>query len=222
MGQLSLILLVDLMVAPVKLAPAKVPLLLQVCIILWDHYTVLVQEQAREMLIHLLHELVISKVDEKGKSPSRDTIEKFVECIRQQDSTVVWTYQDYNGKDDEDDGNRVPPSMTFVTAELINFFNLTYPDIHEQWAKMALSWATSCSVRHLACRSFQVFRCILSSLDQPILADMLARLSNTIADDAEEVQTFSMEILTTLKTIIAALEPVDLLKYPQLCWATWA
>ena len=174
------------------------------------------------MLIHLLHELVISKIDEHKSNPSRDYIEKFAESIRQQDTMVVWAYHEYNGKDEEDDGNRVPPSMTYLTSELAKFFGLAYPDIQEQWAKMALSWAVSCPVRHLACRSFQVFRCNLSSLDQPVLADMLARLSNTVADEADDVQTFSMEILTTLKTIIAALDPTDLLKYPQLCWATCA
>ena len=210
------------MVAPVKLAPVNVPLLLHVCTILWDHHTPLVEEHAREMLIHLLHELVISKMDENRSNPSRDSIEKFVESIRQQDSTVVWAYHEYNSKDDEDDGNRVPPSMTYLTTELTNFFALAYPDIQEQWAKVALSWAVSCPVRHMACRSFQIFRCNLSSLDQPILADMLAPLSNSVSDEAGDVQIYSMEILTTLKTIIAALEPSDLLKYPQLCWATCA
>ena len=222
MGQLSLILLVDLMVAPVKLAQSSVPLLLQICTILWDHYTILVQEQAREMLVHLIHELVISKIEDNTTTPKKEEIEEFIESIRQHKPNVVWTYQEYNGKEEEDDGSRVPPSMTHVTNEVINLFALAYPNIHEQWAKTTLSWATSCSVRHLACRSFQIFRCILSSLDQPMLADMLARLSNTIADEAAEVQTFSMEILTTLKTIIDALEPVDLLKYPQLFWATCA
>ncbi|MCJ1313351.1 Cell morphogenesis protein PAG1 [Agyrium rufum] len=222
MGQLSMILLVDLMAAPVKLGPDHVPLLLQVCMILWDHYTLLVQEQAREMLVHLVHELVISKIDDESTNPKKDMIESFIESIRQQEPNVVWAYQDYNGKDDEDEGTRVPASMTYVATELISIFSLTYPNIHEQWAKTSLTWATSCSVRHLACRSFQIFRCIVSSLNTPILSDMLARLSNTIADEAEEVQSFSMEILTTLKTIIAALDPSDLLKYPQLCWATCA
>ena len=222
LGQLSLILLVDLMVSPVKLNQDQVPLLLQVCTVLWDHYTLLVQDQAREMLVHLIHELVISKIEDNTTTPSKRSIEDFVEAIRQSKSTVVWSYQESNSKDDEEDGARVPVSMTFVTNEVINLFSLAYPNIHEQWAKTTLSWATSCSVRHLACRSFQIFRCILSSLDQPMLADMLARLSNTIADEAPEVQSFSMEILTTLKTIIGALEPSDLLKYPQLFWVTCA
>ena len=210
------------MVAPIKLAAEYVPLVLQVVLILWDHYTSLVQEQAREMLVHLIHELVISKIEDQTTTPNKKSIEDFVESIRQHDPKVVWAYEDSNGKDDDESGNRVPLAMVYVTDELVNLFAIAYPGIREQWAKTTLSWATSCPVRHLACRSFQIFRCILTSLDQPMLADMLARLSNTIADDSPDIQTFSMEILTTLKTIIGALEPPDLLKYPQLFWATCA
>lgn len=210
------------MVAPMKLARESVPLLLQVVLVQWDHYTLLVQEQAREMLVHLIHELVITKIEDDITTPNKTTIEAFVESIRQHKPDVVWTYEECSGQDDEEDGTRVPGSMSFVTAEIVDLFTIAYPHLHEQWAKISLSWATSCPVRHIACRSFQIFRCILSSLDPMMLADMLARLSNTIADEAPEIQTFSMEILTTLKTIIGALQPADLLKYPQLFWATCA
>lgn len=222
LGQLSLIFLVDLMVAPVNLAPEYVPLVLQVVLILWDHYTALVQEQAREMLVHLIHELVISKIEDQATTPNKKSIEDFVESIRQHEPKVVWAYDENNSKDDEGSGNRVPAAMTYVTGEVVSLFAIAYPAIRDQWAKTTLSWATSCKVRHLACRSFQIFRCVSTSLDQSMLADMLARLSNTIADDSSNTQTFAMEILTTLKTIIAALEPLDLLKYPQLFWATCA
>lgn len=222
LGQLALIFLVDLMTAPMKLERECVPVLLQVIFVLWDHFTSLVQEQAREMLVHLIHELVITKIDDNTTTPNKFTIEGFVESIRQNESNVVWTYGECNGKDDEEDGIRVPVSMNFVTGEVLNLFSLGYPRIHEQWAKITLTWATSCPVRHIACRSFQIFRCILSSLDMAMLRDMLARLSNTIADEETDIQTFSLEILTTLKTIIGALQPADLLQYPQLFWATCA
>ncbi|KAL9613700.1 MAG: hypothetical protein Q9167_001777 [Letrouitia subvulpina] len=221
LGQLSLIFLVDLMVAPIDIGKESVPLLLQVVLVLWDHYNSLVQEQSREMLVHLIHELVITQIDDNKTIPNMESIETFVESIRQHDASVVWTYEECNGKDG-DDGKRVPTSMTNVTGKVIGLFALAYPKIHEQWSRTTLSWATSCPVRHIACRSFQIFRCTLSSLDQPMLADMLARLSNTIADEEAEIQTFSMEILTTLKTIISALEPADILKYRQLFWATCA
>ncbi|KAI4200372.1 MAG: hypothetical protein LQ346_002382 [Caloplaca aetnensis] len=222
LGQLSLIFLVDLMIAPMKLGKENIPLLLQVVLVLWDHYNALVQEQAREMLVHLIHELVITKIDDDTTTPNKRTIEAFVESIRQHQASVVWSYEECNGSPDDGDENRVPLGMANVTGRLVDLFALAYPRLHEQWPKITLTWATSCPVRHIACRSFQIFRCTLSSLDQPMLADMLARLSNTIADEEKDLQTFSMEILRTLKTIIGALEPADLLQYRQLFWATYA
>ncbi|KAI9851925.1 MAG: Cell morphogenesis protein PAG1 [Thelocarpon superellum] len=221
LGQLSLILLVDLMVSPVQLGADSVPLLLQVVFVLWDHYIALVQEQAREMLIHLIHELVISKIGDKHTMPSKKEVEDLIEAIRRHDTHVIWAYDDSNGKE-HGEGPRVPTSMADLAAQVVDVFAIAYPRIREQWGKVTLHWATSCPVRHLACRSFQIFRCILISLDQTMLSDMLARLSNTIADEDADIQTFSMEILTTLKTIIGALDPPDLLQYPQLFWTTCA
>lgn len=222
LGQVALIFLVDLMVAPVTLPLQDVVKLLHVVLILWDHYTLTVQEQAREMLVHLIHELVAAKIEDDAPAGTRQSIEDFVEAIRNSDPKVVWEYEDNNNKEDEGDSSRVPSSMSRVTHKVIDFFNFAYDGISDMWAKEALSWATSCPVRHLACRSFQIFRCISTSLDSRMLADMLARLSNTIADEEADYQTFSMEILTTLKIIISSLAPADLLRYPQLFWTTCA
>ncbi|PNH56744.1 hypothetical protein VD0002_g9769 [Verticillium dahliae] len=221
LGQLSMILLVDLMVSPIQLTPENVPVLLQVVTVLWDHYTPLVQEQAREMLIHLIHELVISQLDEQTPASAKASIENMIDLIRQHDRTVVWGYEDSNGKAETHD-NKVPASMEYLTTEVVKTFEMTYPGIKEQWGRLSLTWATSCPVRHLACRSFQIFRCVLTSLDQFMLGDMLARLSNTIADEDSEIQTFSMEILTTLKTLIIKLDAEKLLTFPQLFWTTCA
>ncbi|PHH85579.1 hypothetical protein CDD83_214 [Cordyceps sp. RAO-2017] len=221
LGQLSLILLVDLMVSPVHLSAENVPLLLQVVTVLWDHYTPLVQEQAREMLVHLIHELVISRMDDESQGKPKESIEDLVDLIRRHDRSVVWGYEDSNGKVENED-NKVPPGMEYLTAEVVKTFETTFPGIKEQWGRLSLTWATSCPVRHLACRSFQIFRCVLTSLDQYMLSDMLARLSNTIADEDPEIQSFSMEILTTLKTLIVKLDPDKLLTFPQLFWTTCA
>ncbi|KAI1650698.1 cell morphogenesis N-terminal-domain-containing protein [Daldinia loculata] len=221
LGQLSLILLVDLMVSPVQLNTDNLIVLLQVITVLWDHYTPLVQEQAREMLVHLIHELVVSKMDEGTPMETKKSVEDVVDAIRRHDRAVVWGYEESNGKVDGRD-NKVPQSMEHLTAEVVKTFEITFPGIKEQWSRLSLTWATSCPVRHLACRSFQIFRCILTSLDQLMLGDMLARLSNTIADEDTEIQTFSMEILTTLKTLISKLEPEKLVSFPQLFWTTCA
>lgn len=222
LGQVALIFLVDLMVAPVNLALDDVVKLIHIVLILWDHYTLTVQEQAREMLVHLIHELIAAKLEDDAPDGARQSVEDFVESIRKSDPTVVWEYEENQGKDGESDDRRVPSSMASVTRDIVKFFSFAYEGVGELWAKEALNWATSCPVRHLACRSFQIFRCISTSLDSRMLADMLARLSNTIADEETDYQTFSMEILTTLKIIISSLAPSDLLNYPQLFWTTCA
>ncbi|PON22454.1 hypothetical protein TGAM01_v208735 [Trichoderma gamsii] len=221
LGQLSLILLVDLMVSPVQLSPECVPLLLHTVTALWDHYTPLVQEQAREMLVHLIHELVMSRLDDQTDLDRKESIEELIDLVRQHDRSVVWSYEDSSGKV-YDHENKVPQSMEYLTNEVVKTFEVAFPGIKEQWGRLSLTWATSCPVRHLACRSFQIFRCVLTSLDQYMLGDMLARLSNTIADEDAEIQTFSMEILTTLKTLIVKLDSEKLITFPQLFWTTCA
>lgn len=221
LGQLSMILLVDLMVAPVQISSEGVPLLLHVVTVLWDHYMPLVQDQAREMVVHLIHELVISRLDDRISASAKKSIEDLVDQVRRHEQGVVWGYEDSNGKVDDHD-NKVPPSMEYLTTELIKAFEPQIPGLKEQWSRLSLTWATSCPVRHLACRSFQIFRCVLTFLDQTMLGDMLARLSNTIADEDPEIQSFAMEILTTLKTLIVKLEPDRLTTFPQLFWTTCA
>ncbi|KAL1960540.1 hypothetical protein VTO42DRAFT_7119 [Malbranchea cinnamomea] len=222
LGQVSMILLVDLMVAPVTIGIESVIKLVHVALIFWDHYILTVQEQARELLVHLIHELVSSKLEGDDAAGKRKAIEDFVESVRQSDPRVVWEYEDNNGKEDAENESRVPSTMQQVTEVVADFFSAVYNDVDEIWSREALSWATSCPVRHLACRSFQIFRCTSTSLDSRMLADMLARLSNTIAEEETDYQTFSMEILTTLKIIISSLTSQDLMRYPQLFWATCA
>ncbi|KAK4617830.1 Cell morphogenesis protein PAG1 [Fulvia fulva] len=223
LGQLSMILLVDLVVSPFQLPADKVPVLLQVILVQWDQYVSVVQEQAREMLVHLIHELVISKIDPGCTEPDKKSIEDFIESVRRHDPKIAWGYADSQVRPGEEDSRAVSEPMAYIVDEVVRIFSVTYPDIKEEWGKVTMEWATSCAVRHVACRSFQVFRCVSTTLNTKMLADMLARLSNTVADDENhDYLIFSLEILTTLRSIIGALEPLDLLAYPQLFWTTCA
>ena len=228
LGQLCLMLLVDLIVSPIQLPREKVPVLLQTIITQWDHYNILVQDQAREMLVHLIHELVISKISPGNTIPDKQSIEELIESMRRHDPKVAWSYEDGQAGSDPTNESAVPDTMEYVLEEVVRVFSLTYQsqnpgyDFRMDWARTALDWATSCPVRHIACRSFQVFRCILTNLDQQMLADTLGRLSNTIADDENDYLTFSQEILITLKTVTGRLTVNDMLGYPQLLWITAA
>ena len=219
-GHLAMILMVDLLVGPVPEMREKLTLLLQVVFVLWDHYVPLVQEQAKEMLIHLIHELVIPVLHEEEHHSQQHATLEFIETVRQRDTKTCWGYDEISSTDET--GLRVPESMDHMIASVLNMFSII-PGLKAEWGKIALSWATTCPVRHLACRSFQVFRCLLtSSIDHVTLADMLARLSNTIADDVTDIRMFAMEILITLNAIVSEMSGEDLMQYPQLFWATVA
>ncbi|KAL1303542.1 hypothetical protein AAFC00_006915 [Neodothiora populina] len=227
LGQLALMLLVDLVVSPIQLPREKIPVLLQVVIVQWDHYTPLVQDQAREMLVHMIHELVISKIEPGSTDPDKHSIEDLIESIRRHDPKVVWSYDETESKIEGTDFDGVPDSMTFVVDQVVRVLGVAYDDpaesnIREDWAKTCLEWATLCPVRHVACRSFQIFRSILNSLDHQMLADILMRLHTTIADTDHDCLPFSREILITLRAIIDALTAEDIIQYPQLFWTTAA
>ncbi|EMC91638.1 hypothetical protein BAUCODRAFT_27918 [Baudoinia panamericana UAMH 10762] len=223
LGQLSMILLVDLIVSPIKLPPEKVPSLLQVVLVQWDQYVPIVQEQARELLVHLIHELVISRIEPGSTKPDKRAIEDFIESVRRHDPKIAWSYSDSEISSEYDRSRSVSDTMNYVVDEVVKIFCVTYPGLREEWGRVTMQWATSCAVRHIACRSFQVFRCIQTTLDQQMLADMLARLSNTIADSENpNYLIFSLEILATLRSIVDALTPIALLQYPQLFWTTCA
>ncbi|KAF2861739.1 hypothetical protein K470DRAFT_229802 [Piedraia hortae CBS 480.64] len=223
LGQLCMSLLVDLVVSPVQLPAANVPTLLQMVLVQWDQHISIVQEQARELLVHLIHELVISKIEPGSTVPDKALIEDFIECVRRHDPKIMWSYNESEIQKPEKQGKVVSPAMIYVVEQVLKIFTIAYPSIREDWANVTMTWATSCAVRHVACRSFQVFRCIQTNLDQKKLEEMLARLSNTIADQEHpDFLVFSQEILTTLRSIIDGLSRMDVLRYPQLFWTTCA
>lgn len=226
LGQISLILLVDLLVPPVVVSQTDALKILHAVFILWDHHTPVVQEHAREMLVHLMHTLVIAGIGpnpDAGGLKQLSDAEEIVEAIRSNSSQIAWSYNDATSKDQTLlTHNKVPEGMSHLAQQVIALFSNTFVNFSDAWAKEALHWASVCPVRHLACRSFQVFRCIPFKLDGVLLSDMLARLSNTIAEEQNDYLTFSLEILTTLKVVISGLDTRALAKFPQLVWTTVA
>lgn len=225
-GQISLILLVDLLVPPIVVSQGDALKILHAVFILWDHHTPVVQEHAREMLVHLMHTLVIANIEPNPSTRDLDNLshaEEVVEAIRSNSPKVIWSYGDSSTTHHTLQAhNMVPAGMSYLAEQVITLFSNTFVDFCDTWAREALHWASVCPVRHLACRSFQVFRCIPFKLDAILLSDMLARLSNTIAEEQNDYLTFSLEILTTLKIVIAGLDTKALLKFPQLLWTTVA
>lgn len=55
-------------------------------------------------------------------------------------------------------------------------------------SEVALQTALSCSSRHYAGRSFQIFRALKQPLSATTLSDVLSRLVETVGDPGEEAQ----------------------------------
>ncbi|BFZ60119.1 Cell morphoproteinsis protein PAG1 [Saitoella coloradoensis] len=214
-GQLALIFIIDLMSEPFETVASHIPILLHLVFVQLDHYTSIVHEQAKLLLIQLIDTFVLAKQSDFSQS----VVTEFIEDLRERDVKSLWTYDEMNH---HRRSARTPKQMEHLVRDVLAMFSPVFPELRQLWGKRALSWATSCPVRHLACRSFQVFRCLMSPMDQGMLADMLARLSNTIADNSTDIQGFAMEILTTIAAITAEMDIGGLTALPQLFWVTVA
>lgn len=60
--------------------------------------------------------------------------------------------------------------------------------IAERWAQTALQLGLSCSSRHYAGRSLQVFRALNVPINSRMLSDILSRLVETVAEQGEDMQ----------------------------------
>lgn len=207
LGQLSMVFLVDLLRSNNDKIMTHLPLLLHVSLSLLDHYFGLVQEQAVSLLIHLVH----------MAAPGNSKATRILDLLRQKDHQKhLWVYDDLNN---DKKGGVTPKNMDLLVRYILEVFAPTFPNLQTDWSRVCLKWATTCAVRHIACRSFQIFRSLLSFLDQSMLKDMLHRLSNTISDEAIEIQGFAMQILMTLNAITAELDSAKLIDFPQLFWS---
>lgn len=209
-GQLSMVFLVDLFTVKNDRMIEKLPLLLHVAFSLLDHYLQIVQEQAGTLLIHLIHAL----------APNEPKSTETIETLMQRDYfKYLWVYDDLNN---DKKGARTPKNMDLLARNVLEIFTGIVPNLQDDWSRVSLNWATTCAVRHIACRSFQIFRSLLSFLDQGMLKDMLHRLSNTISDETQDIQGFAMQILMTLNAITAELESAKLIDFPELFWSSVA
>ncbi|PIS57157.1 hypothetical protein CJI97_000183 [Candidozyma auris] len=210
LGQLSMVFLVDLFRSNNEMIIPHLPLLLHVCFSLLDHYFYVVQEQAASLLIHLVHSI----------APNTPKSIQTIEILRHKDHfKYLWVYDDLNN---DKKGGITPRNMDSLVRKILEIFAPTVPNLQADWSRVSLKWATTCAVRHIACRSFQIFRSLLSFLDQAMLKDMLHRLSNTIADESSDIQGFAMQILMTLNAITAELDSESLIDFPQLFWSSVA
>lgn len=215
-GQLAMVFLVDLAIeAGADLAP-HLPLLLHSIFVQLDHLTSIICDQSRCFLINLIHSIVVRQsMDSEASQKASEVIQWLVS----KEGKRLWAYENITPNN-----RRIKSAdeLKDLIQRVVELFSYEDPSLRQKWGETALKWATCCSVRHIACRSFQCFRGLMPAFNQHMLADMLARLSNTIADKSEEIRGFALEIILTLTEVAKAMDTNQMEQFPQLFWAAVA
>ncbi|PWN23960.1 hypothetical protein BCV69DRAFT_279866 [Microstroma glucosiphilum] len=195
-GQLALLFIGELTYERSDRLSTKLPSLLHAIFVQIDSFVPFMQEQVVGMFEQLLRSMAAMSavaVLQAGEMSAKAQVENL--CTN-------WTFWSHDDSEVVFDEMKTPRSMRILLTETLNILQPLAPDLAEQWGNIALFWATSGPVRHLACRSFQAFRILLPFATPTMLADMLGRLSNTISDPNAGIQSFSLEILYTLTALV--------------------
>ncbi|XP_032237485.2 protein furry homolog isoform X2 [Nematostella vectensis] len=139
-----------------------------------------------------------SDAGEESASEIQEQVKDLIEFLANSACKALWAFEDITSRSFK---IKSTEQMEVFLALVIHIFKSCDEglELQEKWAKVALNWATTCSSRHYAGRSFQVFRSLKVPLSWPMLSDVLARLVESVGDSSEDVQGYVMEILLTLE-----------------------
>jgi hypothetical protein len=86
---------------------------------------------------------------------------------------------------------RSAEQIDIFLQHVVNVFEMSLPTnahLAERWSQLALQVALSCSSRHYAGRSLQIFRALRVPITTRMLSDILSRLVETIAEQGDDMQ----------------------------------
>ncbi|KAL9939699.1 hypothetical protein V8E36_001516 [Tilletia maclaganii] len=206
-GQVALLFVGELNQGRSPQLRRHLPVLLHAAITQVDSQFEFIRHQATSILDQIMRSL----------APPRQFFSGLIEP--REEAPRWWSFDaDVDNGDD-----RIPDTMRVRIDEILHSLTDFLPDLREQWGGVAHFWATQGPVRHLAIRSLQIFRVLMPAVNPRMLVNMLARLSNTVSDPDEDIQTFTLELLYTLRSLVKTASPdteVDLLAH--VYWATVA
>ncbi|CAH0386341.1 unnamed protein product [Bemisia tabaci] len=154
-----------------------------------------------------------SKID--PDTPIQDITKSLIDFLAARKYQALWSYEDITAK--MWTCRSVEQLETFLQY-ILRVFRESMPHalISERWAQTALQLGLSCSSRHYAGRSLQIFRALQVPITSRMLSDILSRLVETVAEQGEDMQGYVTELLLTLEAAVDSLEsdfrPLDFMK----------
>jgi len=148
--------------------------------------------------------------------PVEDVLKSLINFIASKTSEgVLWQYEDTN-KQLSTINSAV--QIDIFTQHVLRILEESLPHAHlaERWSQLAITLALSCSSRHYAGRSLQIFRSLRIPISSRMLSDILSRLVETIAEQGEDMQGYVTELILTLEAVVDSLDsdfrPMDIMK----------
>ncbi|XP_057665202.1 protein furry isoform X1 [Diorhabda carinulata] len=142
-------------------------------------------------------------------------IKSLIQFLASRQNSPLWNYEDITAKVwSIKSVEQIDIFMQYV----LKVFRESLPNAHinERWAQTALQLGLSCSSRHYAGRSLQIFRALRVPITSRMLSDILSRLVETVAEQGEDMQGYVTELLLTLEAAVESLEsdfrPLDFMK----------
>lgn len=147
--------------------------------------------------------------------PIQDVIKSLIDFLASRQNLPLWNYEDITAKVWS---VHSVEQLDIFLQHTLRIFRDSLPQalISERWAQTALQLGLSCSSRHYAGRSLQLFRALRVPINSRMLSDILSRLVETVAEQGEDMQGYVTELLLTLEAAVDSLEsdfrPLDFMK----------
>ena len=138
---------------------------------------------------------------------SLDTLIKcLIDFISSKKGVPLWNYEDITAKVWS---IRSTDQLSYFIEHILFVFKESMPSakLEERWSEIALQLALSCSSRHYAGRSLQIFRALRMPLNSRMLSDILSRLVETVSEQGEDMQGYVTELMLTLEAGVDSLDP---------------
>lgn len=153
--------------------------------------------------------------------PERTTAAKAqVERLFAKRTFASWTAETTD--EEHDTQFKMPKNLLNTSYDTLSLIEPFFLSFRQDWGSVALTWAASNPIRHMACRSFQVFRALQPSVTPSMMVTILGRLADTVSDHKSEVHRFTLEVLYALNLVVKHREPFNREFLAQTWWATLA
>jgi hypothetical protein len=104
-----------------------------------------------------------------------------------------------------------------LVEKLAAIFSGLNSNFRDDWADISFRWGISCPIRHIACRSLQIYRCLSSNISTYDTAKLIFRISTLLGDKIPNVQGYAMECLETIIYMLNSANNIE--SFFNIWWA---